>query len=29
LGSAERQAAPLLAENLARNIISRLSEGSW
>lgn len=29
LGSAERQAAPLIAENLARNIISRLSEGSW
>jgi hypothetical protein len=29
LGSAERQATPLLAENLARNIISRLSEGSW
>ncbi len=29
LSSAERQAAPLLAENLARNIISRLSEGTW
>lgn len=29
LSSAERQAAPLLAENLARNIITRLSEGTW
>ena len=29
LGSAERQAAPLLAENLARNIVTLLSEGTW
>ncbi len=29
LSSAERQSSPLLAENLARNIISLLSEGSW
>lgn len=29
LGSAERQAAPLLAESLARNIVTLLSEGSW
>lgn len=29
LGSAERQAAPLLAEDLARNTTSLLTEGSW
>ena len=29
LGSAERQAAPLLAESLARNIVTLLSEGTW
>lgn len=29
LTSAERQAAPLLAEDLARNIVSRLADGTW
>ncbi len=29
LASAERQAMPLLAANLARNITSRLVDGSW
>lgn len=29
LGSAERQAAPLLAEDLARNTSALLTEGSW
>jgi hypothetical protein len=29
LGSAERQAAPLLAEDLARNITALLAEGKW
>jgi hypothetical protein len=29
LGSAERESAPLLADSLARNIISLLAEGSW
>lgn len=29
LGSAERQAAPLVAEQLARNITSLLVDGSW
>jgi hypothetical protein len=29
LGSAERQAAPLVAENLAQNIRSLLVDGSW
>lgn len=29
LGSAERQAAPLLAEDLARNTAALLTEGSW
>jgi hypothetical protein len=29
LASAERQAAPLLAENLARNIVTLLAEGTW
>ena len=29
LASAERQVLPLLAEDLARNIISLLTEGSW
>ena len=29
LSSAERQAAPLLADDLARNLTSLLAEGSW
>ena len=29
LASAERQAAPLLAENLARNVVTLLAEGAW
>jgi hypothetical protein len=29
LASAERQAAPLLAENLARNIAEKLTDGAW
>jgi len=29
LGTAERQAAPLLAESLARNIVTLLAEGTW
>jgi hypothetical protein len=29
LGSAERQAVPLLAEDLARNAVSALVDGSW
>jgi hypothetical protein len=29
LASAERQAAPLLAENLARNIAEKLTDGPW
>ena len=29
LASAERQAMPLLAANLARNIVSRMVDGSW
>ena len=29
LSSAERQAAPLLAENLARNLVSLLVDGAW
>ncbi|MDQ6631888.1 MAG: LPS assembly lipoprotein LptE, partial [Verrucomicrobiota bacterium] len=29
LTSAERQAIPLLAENLARNVVSLLADGTW
>jgi hypothetical protein len=29
LASAERQAAPLLAEDLARNVVELVTEGSW
>ena len=29
LGSVERQATPLLAEDLARNITALLADGSW
>ena len=29
LGSAERQAAPLVAENVARQITDLLTDGSW
>ena len=29
LSSAERQAVPLLAQDLARNITSLLADGSW
>ncbi|MGZ5568220.1 MAG: LPS assembly lipoprotein LptE, partial [Limisphaerales bacterium] len=29
LASAERQAVPLLAEDLARNAVSSLADGSW
>ncbi len=29
LGSAERQASPVLADSLARNIVSLLAEGAW
>jgi len=29
LNSAERQAIPLLAEDLARNLVSKLADGTW
>jgi hypothetical protein len=29
LPSAERQATPLLAEDLAKNVVAQLADGSW